>query len=565
VKLQTGGVDVMLLDLSVHEGYGQDSLLRARVATRSVPVVVLTYQRDEELAVRAVRTGAQDYLAKGEVTPELLSRTLLHAVERHRMMRELDEAQKQQHFLATHDTLTQLPNRYAFLSALSNALAEAGREEQQIAIMFFDLDGFKSINDNLGHAAGDELLIDVARRLQTLIRKSDLIARLGGDEFVAAIRNVPDPHVPMNVAKQVLESIGKPYHMNGLECWVTTSIGISMFPQDGEGADLLIRCADTAMYQAKAAGKNQVRLFDNEMNKEAAEHFDLVNGLREAIHSGMLVLMFQPQIDIMSEEVIGAEALVRWRHPIRGLISPAEFIGVAEDTGLVVALGEWVLQTACRAAQSWSSNPRARVSVNVSERQLEQSDFVDRVRSILDDTGLAPERLELELTESFVASDTALAVLENLREMGIRTAIDDFGTGYSSFTLLKRLRVDTLKIDRSFVVGAAAAGQDAVILEAVIQMAQGLGCDVIAEGVETPEEMDVLRSHGCSVMQGYLFSKPVSKQELEQVMASSEADWRIPLDRPEGWLPIGESAGEAAEDPEPGDGPAAPPESDPAE
>jgi diguanylate cyclase (GGDEF)-like protein len=424
--------------------------------------------------------------------------------------------------------------------------------------MFFDVDGFKSINDNLGHAAGDELLIDVAKRLRRLIRKSDLVARLGGDEFVAAIRNVPSPQTPLVVANQAREAIEKPYHVNGVECWTTTSIGISLFPQDGNDADLLIRCADTAMYRAKASGKNQVRLFDTEMNQEASERFDLVNGLREAIHSGMLTLMFQPQIDVSTEEMIGAEALVRWKNPNLGLIAPLEFIAVAEETGLMVPLGEWVLQTACLAANSWESIPHVRVSVNVSERQLEQNDFPDRVRAILDETGLPTQRLELELTESFVASDAAVVVLKKLHDLGIRTAIDDFGTGYSSFTLLKRLPVDTLKIDRSFVTGAAYEAQDAVILEALIRMARGLGCDVVAEGVETFEEMDALRTLGCTVMQGYLFSKPIPKHEFEQEVVSPEAAWRLPLDRPESWLPSGESAYDSREDAEGDEGLPAP-------
>ncbi len=539
-QLQDGGFDVMLLDLSIQEGYGLDSLFRARVATRSIPVVVLTYQRDEELAVRAVRTGAQDYLAKGEVTPELLSRTLLHAVERHRMMRELTVAQQQQHFLATHDALTKLPNRYAFLASLRTALAEAERHGQQLAIMFFDLDGFKSINDNLGHAAGDELLIDVARRLRRLIRKSDLVARLGGDEFVAAIRNVSGPGPPMLVAEKVRELIQEPYYLNSLECWVSTSIGISLYPRDGRDADVLIRCADTAMYEAKASGKNQTRLFDTEMNRAASERFDLVNGLREAIHSGQLVLMFQPQVDVEAEELVGAETLVRWKHPVRGLISPSEFIGVAEDTGLMVPLGEWVLRTACLAAAAWRSIPNARVAVNVSQRQLEQHDFANRVMNILEQTGLPPERLEVELTESLVASDTSLSVLKRLRDEGIRTAIDDFGTGYSSLTLLRRLPVDTLKIDRSFVNGAAGAGGDAVVLDAVIRMARGLGLGVVAVGVETLEEMEALRNLGCSVMQGYLFSKPIPKPSFESESGAPDAAWRIPLERPEAWSHSGE-------------------------
>jgi diguanylate cyclase (GGDEF)-like protein len=536
-KLQDGDYDVLLLDLAVHEGHGLDSLLRARVAARHIPIVVLTYHKDEALALKAARAGAQDYLTKGEVTPELITRTLLHAVERHRMLRDLIDAQDRQRFLATHDTLTELPNRYSFLEQLRAALADAERNNSQLAVMFFDLDGFKSVNDNLGHAVGDELLTDVARRLRKLIRKSDLVARLGGDEFVAAIRNVPDRETPLQVAEKIREEIEKPYHVAEVECWVSTSVGISVFPHDGVEADALIRCADAAMYSAKSSGKNRVCLFDNDMNDQAAERFSLVNGLREAIHSGQLVLMFQPQIQVATEEVVAAEALVRWQHPTRGLISPSEFIPVAEETGMMVPLGEWVLRSACAVAAGWTELPHTRVAVNVSGRQLDQPDFPNRVRTILEESGLSAGRLEIEVTESLVVTESALTALARLREMGVRTSIDDFGTGFSSLAQLKRLPVDTLKIDQSFVRGAAATGPEAVILAAIIQMGRGLGLDVLAEGVETPEEMDSLCRLGCHLMQGYLFAKPVMRREFEQHMTAADAPWRAAISRPEGWSP----------------------------
>lgn len=536
-KLQDGKFDVLLLDLAVHEGHGLDSLLRARVASRHVPIVVLTYHKDEALALKAARAGAQDYLTKGEVTPELITRTLLHAVERHRMLRDLIDAQDRQRFLATHDTLTELPNRYSFLEQLGTALADAERNKSQLAVMFFDLDGFKSVNDNLGHAFGDELLTDVARRLRKMIRKSDLVARLGGDEFVAAIRNVSDRNAPLLVAEKIREEIEKPYHVNEVECWVSTSVGISIFPHDGAEADALIRRADAAMYGAKSSGKNRVCMFDNDVSDEAAERFSLVNGLREAIHSGQLVLMFQPQIQVATEEIVAAEALVRWQHPTRGLVSPDEFIPVAEETGMMVPLGEWVLRSACTAAAGWSELPNTRVAVNVSGRQLDQPDFPERVGTILAEAGLPAGRLEIEVTESLVVTESALKALTRLREMGVRTAIDDFGTGFSSLTQLKRLPVDTLKVDQSFVRGVTTTGPEAVILDAIIRMGRGLGLDVLAEGVETQEEMASLCRLGCSLMQGYLFSKPVMRREFEECMVAPGASWRSIVAHPEGWSP----------------------------
>jgi diguanylate cyclase (GGDEF)-like protein len=537
VKLQHDSYDVMLLDLSIHEGYGLDSLLRARAAALSVPIVVLTYQKDEAVALKAARAGAQDYLTKGEVTPELISRTLLHAVERHRMLRDLTEAKQRQRFLATHDSLTELPNRYSLLDQLSTALADAERNESELAVMFFDLDGFKTVNDNLGHTIGDELLIDVAHRLRRIIRKSDIIARIGGDEFVVAIRNIPDMNVPLQVAENVREEIEKPYHLGGCECWISASVGIAVYPRDGTDADLLIRCADTAMYEAKSSGKNRVCLFNSTMNDKSAERFKMVNGLREAIRSGQLLLMYQPQIQVATEEVVGVEALVRWDHPTRGLVSPGEFIEVAEETGMMVPLGEWILRRACQTATEWTALPNARVAVNISGCQLDQEDFPDRVQMILEEAGLPASRLEIELTESIAASDSALRALERLGVLGVRAAIDDFGTGYSSLTLLRRLPVDTLKIDQSFVRSAALTDPDAIILEAIIRMARGLGLDVLAEGVETLEEMKLLLDRDCTLMQGYLFSKPVTRQDFEAQIVASDAPWRLPITHPESWSP----------------------------
>ncbi len=352
--LQETPFDAMLLDISMHEGAGLDSLMRASAATRIVPVVVLTYQRDEATILKAARAGAQDCLSRGEVTPELISRTIIHAIERHRILQDLTEAKQRQRFLATHDTLTELPNRYSFMQQLGPMLHAAKRRGTKLAVLFFDLDGFKAINDNLGHAVGDELLTDVARRLRKSIRKCDLIARIGGDEFLAAIQDVDQEDTTQKVADSIRKEIEKPYHLDGHECWISASIGISIFPRHGEQAEQLIQNADTAMYQAKGSGKNRVCLFSDEMNERSIERFELVSGLREAVHSGQLQLMFQPQVNAATEEIVGVETLVRWHHPTRGIVSPANFIGVAEDAGVMVQLGEWVLRSACEAARTWA-------------------------------------------------------------------------------------------------------------------------------------------------------------------------------------------------------------------
>ncbi len=536
-KLQEQSFDAMLIDLSVHEADGLDSLMRARAAASSVPIIVLTYQRDEETAMRAARAGAQDYLAKGEVTPELISRTLMHAIERHRILQDLTQAKQRHRFLATHDSLTELPNRYRFMEHLETTIATAQRRESQLAVMFFDLDGFKAINDNLGHAIGDELLTDVARRLQGVIRKSDVVARIGGDEFLAAIQEIQSEEAALALADSIRKEIEKPYHLGDNECWISASVGISIFPQHGTDADQLIQSADTAMYEAKNSGKNCVHIYNTELNDKAAARFDLVNGLREAIHSGQLHLMFQPQIEVATERIIGVETLVRWEHPTRGTVSPANFIQVAEETGAMVQLGEWVLRTACEAAVSWDALRDVRVAVNISGRQIDQRNFVQRVQKLLTETGLPASRLELELTESLAANEATLEVVDELRALGIRVAIDDFGTGYSSLTLLRRMNIDLLKIDQSFVRGAAQTDPDRVILEGIIHIARGLGIEVLAEGVENLDEMRSLLDRGCTQMQGYLFSKPVTRSEIDALGSDSDAAWRIPICDPESWRP----------------------------
>lgn len=529
--------DAMLIDLSVHEAEGLDSLMRARAAASSVPIVVLTYQRDEETAMRAARAGAQDYLAKGEVTPELISRTLVHAIERHRILQDLTKAKQRHQFLATHDSLTELPNRYWFMEHLEATMTTSKRRQSQMAVLFFDLDGFKAVNDNLGHALGDELLTDVARRLERVIRKNDVVARIGGDEFLAAIQDIPDEEGALALADKIRREIEQPYHLENNECWISASVGISIYPQHGEDADALIQSADTAMYQAKTSGKNCVHLYNSEMTDKAAERFELVNGLREAIHSGQLHLMFQPQVQVATEEIIGVETLVRWEHPTRGMVSPQEFIQVAEETGVMVQLGEWVLQSACEAAVSWEGLKSVRVAVNISGRQIEQPNFAERVAKTLEETGLPASRLELELTESLAASEATLKVLEELRALGISVAIDDFGTGYSTLTLLRRLNVDRLKIDQSFVRGAAQTDPDGVIIEGIIHIARGLGIEVMAEGVETVDEMQLLLDRNCTQMQGYLFSKPVGRDEIDALGSDPNAAWRAPMVDPDSWTP----------------------------
>ena len=530
-----GSYDVVLLDLTLPDGSGIDALLRAKVAAASVPVLVMADEDNGPQALQALRAGAQDYLVKSELDTQLVTRTLRHAVERHRMLRHLTEVQQREHFLATHDSLTGLPNRISFQQGLHGALADAARDGTRVGLFFFDLDGFKAVNDNLGHAAGDALLCEVAQRLRNATRKTDLMARLGGDEFVVAVKRIHDTHAAAAWAEDIRRQIGARYVLDGTECWLPVSIGAALFPVDAKEAEVLTRCADTAMYHAKAQGANRVRFYEDGMNAAIAERFRLVNGLRDAVASGHLLLHFQPQVELVSGELVGAEALLRWRHGDR-LVSPSVFVPIAEQTGMAVSLGEWVLREACESAMRWHTiqNRPLRVGVNVSGRQLSDETFPSRVAAILQETGLPPDRLDLELTETSVidANATTLATLRGLREVGVRIAMDDFGTGYSSLTLLRELPVDALKIDQSFIHGAVTSKRDIALVGAMLRLAHELGITTICEGVETPEQLQLLQERGCQLVQGYLLGKPVGQDEFEEQIVAAHPPWSAPFSDP---------------------------------
>ncbi|MDJ0789758.1 MAG: EAL domain-containing protein [Myxococcota bacterium] len=528
--LQHEQFGAVLMDLGLHDAHTLDSLLRARFAAKSVPIVVLAYQDDEALALRAVKSGAAEFLIKGEVSATLLSRTLLHAIERHRMLQEVEQAKARESFLARNDPLTRLSNRYAFREELGEAMDVARENDRDLSLVFVDLDGFKAVNDNLGHAAGDELLVDVANRLRRWVGEEAIVARLGGDEFVFTVpASVPYADV-IPWAEELRTHIEEVYHVAGLETWVGASLGIATAPRDAERPDELTRCADAAMYQAKSLGRGRVCTYTEHLRDMASERFELINGLREAIHGGDLALVYQPQIDVNDQRIVAFEALVRWLHPVRGMVPPSEFIPVAEEAGMVVPLGEWVLRKAATVLKEMAP-PDVGMAVNVSSRQLSQRDFAETVQRTIRELDLEPSRLEIELTESACADRQVIRSLHALREIGVRIAIDDFGTGYSSFTLLKDIPAHVVKIDKSFVQRARAGSKDEVILGAIIQMVTALGLDVIAEGIETTEAMNLLYHRGCMRMQGYLFSKPEEARDALPLASRPDAPWRECLER----------------------------------
>ena len=434
---------------------------------------------------------------------------------------ERHAAQESIRQLAYYDPLTRLPNRTLLQDRVEQALAVAEREGKQVALFFIDLDHFKKINDSLGHFAGDQLLIQVAQRLLDCIRRMDTVARLGGDEFVVLLSEVTLEGAA-DVARKVIAAIARPYAVEGHELSVTPSLGISLFPQDGRDFEALLKHADTAMYRAKESGRNAYQFFTSEMNVAALERLVLENSLRQGLERSEFVLYYQPQVDVASGSVIGAEALIRWNHPEIGMVSPAKFIPVAEMSGLIVPLGQWVLREACRQNREWQDAglPKVCMAVNISSVQFRGGKLEEDVREVLAETGLAPDWLELELTEGTVMSDANATVdtLHRLSAMGIRLAIDDFGTGYSSLSYLKRFPIDRLKIDQSFVRDIVTDPDDWAIASAVISMGHSLRLKVIAEGVEHVEQLEMLRHQGCDEVQGYYFSVPLPAAEFRELL-----------------------------------------------
>ena len=424
---------------------------------------------------------------------------------------------------ANHDALTGLPNRNMLNTRIAQALAEAAASGQHVAVLYLDLDGFKFVNDSFGHSFGDLLLRAVAARLDGVVRESDTIARLGGDEFVILLPFLPDPVGALTVAHKVIDSFSTPISQEGRDLHLSASIGISIYPQDGETADSLLQHADVAMYRAKAAGRNGVQSYSQEMGVQAQERMELESALRVALERGQLELYYQPQIDRDGGHIVGVEALARWRHPALGIVPPARFIPLAEETGLIIPIGEWVLRSAVAQAMAWHAAgfTDLSVAVNMSARQFQQQNVPDLVRDVLQDSGMPPHCLELELTESTLMHDTdaAVATMRQLKRLGVRLALDDFGTGYSSLSYLKRFPIDVLKIDQSFTFDVTTDESAASITRAIIAMARSLGMTTVAEGVETREQMEFLGALGGDVMQGFLISRPLPVDQITALLS----------------------------------------------
>lgn len=432
------------------------------------------------------------------------------------------EIQERLQYLAHHDVLTELPNRALFMDRLSQTLARARWHRWPVAVLFLDLDRFKVVNDTLGHDVGDQALRTLGQRLAECVREGDTVARLGGDEFSIILEDIDSvDHIPA-VAGKILEALSQPCVIGGREFFLGTSIGISVFPQDGDDASTLLKNADVAMYRAKQQGRNNYQFYTSDMNATAFERLAMETSLRHALEREEFVVHYQPQVDLRTGTLIGAEALIRWQHPELGLVSPAKFVPLLEETGLIGAVGEWVLRSACSQAQAWHEQglPQLRIAVNLSARQLADARLVDTVCNVLAETRLAPELLELEITESAIMEHTQRTVdtLTRLRQLGISFAIDDFGTGYSSLSYLKRFPIDTIKIDQSFVRDITTDVDDAAIVTTILAMAHSLKRYAVAEGVETGEQLAFLRERGCDGMQGYLFSAALPAADFETLL-----------------------------------------------
>lgn len=633
--------DIILLDLGLPDSQGIDTLLAVRKRSPDIPLIVLTGLADQEFAVKAIQSGADDYLIKGQITSTLLQRTILYTIERRHITEQLRRSEEQYRLLfetspfplwvycrkalsflavnnaalhlygytreeflamimqdlhdpgdlprlveaekslpgpfrrtgiwkqrkkdgsyidvdisthdltfdgkaarlalaqdvtqlrkaeetikyqAYHDALTGLPNREQLMLKLDLELAQAGRNGNKLAVLHVDIDRFRAINDSLGHATGDKVIKVVTDRLGSLIRKSDTLARLGSDEFVILLADLSRPEDAALFSETVLERMRRPFTIDKHELFTTVSIGISMYPEDGRDPELLIKNADIAVSSAKESGRNNFQFFNAALNRRTVERLLLESSLRQSLERGELSVHYQPQVDIRSGKMTGVEALCRWNHPELGMLEPSRFIPVAEEIGFVTAIDEWVLRTAAAQNRKWLETglPPLCMSVDISAQRFQDPDLVSTVKTILDEAGLEPRYLDIEITESTAMRDIDRSVpnLRGLHELGIDLSIDDFGTGYSSLHYLKRFPVKKLKIDQSFIRGLVEDKDDQAIVKAVIAMGHHLNLKIIAEGVETQEQLAFLRRNDCDEIQGYVYSEPVPAESLEMLLAA---------------------------------------------
>ena len=528
VALSEARPDAILSDFSMPGFDGMEALLLAREIVPQVPFIFLSGTIGEERAIAAIRMGATDYVLKSSM------RRLGTAVKR--ALSETEERNTYEtriRYLANYDALSGLPNRSLLADRTAQAIAHARRTGRTCGLIVLNVDRFKLVNEGFGQAAGDALLNLLAERLRATVREGDTPARLGADSFAVLAADLVRPDETIALVRKIQEAASLLFALEGRQQHVSLSLGASTFPRDGEDFEVLLRNADAAMQRVKTAGGNGFQYYAAAMTRDATERVELENALRVAPERGELGLHYQPQVEIASGRISGLEALMRWHHPERGLISPAQFIPIAEESDLICSLGEWAVVTACRQLFEWDAggHPAPRVGVNVSARQFHSPGFADMVARSLRERRISPSRLELELTEGVLIDDReeAVAVLGQLKELGVQIAVDDFGTGYSSLSYLSGLPIDCLKIDRSFVVQTTDGGRGAAIAQAIISLGHSLRLRVLAEGVETPEQLEFLRRHGCNEYQGYLFSRPCTVDAVSGLLVRRAVASEAPL------------------------------------
>ena len=545
--VQTVVPDLILLDIMMPDmnGYEVCQHLKANQQTAEIPVIFLSALSEVFDKVKAFEVGGVDYITKpfqlAEVVVRVENQLALKAAEREirqlnaqleervkERTRQLEIANAQLLKMALHDDLTGLPNRTLFMERLEQALNRASSDGvYEFAVLFLDCDRFKVVNDSLGHLIGDTLLIAIARRLEASLSQSDTLARLGGDEFAILLTEIPKLSSAAFVANQILESLANPFQLKGHEVFINASIGIALSNFDYNKPEHLLRDADTAMYRAKALGKGQYHIFDPAMHDAALQLLQLETDLRRAINQQEFIVHYQPIVDLITGRIAGFEALVRWHHPQHGMVSPGLFIPIAEETGLIIPIGNWVLREACHQLRLWQKEKLKGIplfmSVNLSARQFAQLDLIEQIEQILSETQLNPQSLKLEITESAIMDNvnSVAVILQKLRSHSIQLSIDDFGTGYSSLSYLHSFPVNNLKIDQSFVQRLDSNPKNLGLIPAIINIAKTMGMSVIAEGIETPQQLAQLRTLNCDFGQGYLFSKPLDAQKAIDLTASN--------------------------------------------
>ena len=513
------GLDLVFSDYVMPQFDALRALELLKQSGLDIPFIIVSGTIGEDTAVAAMKLGASDYLLKDRLGR--IGQSVKHALAESQLRSKQRQAEIRLYHLAHYDALTTLPNRTLFYETLAKTLVQATSHGWQVAVMFIDLDHFKNVNDTLGHAFGDELLVQFSERLIQCVRVRDTIGRLGGDEFALILVMQHGQKSAILVANKIREALNPPFILKGHEVTVTASIGITVYPEDATDAETLIKYADTAMYRAKHVGRDTYRFFTPQMNTEVLARLEMETALRKAIEKEEFVLYYQPKVQLNDGSISGLEALIRWDRPGHGLVSPAEFIPVLEETGLIVRVGSWVIAEACKQIAIWArSSIVIQISVNVSGRQFIEGDLEEDVIKALSDNDIPANLLELELTESSLMMNVehSLSCMENLKDLGVKISIDDFGTGYSSLAYLRRFPIDKLKIDIAFIRDITTNSDDAAIALTIIQMAHSLKLEVVAEGVETIEQLRFLKDKNCDHIQGYYFSRPLPVVEMDKML-----------------------------------------------